>query len=166
MKIEDKLPRKAEFKDRLKDAMSSRGMKQADLIVLTKIPKSAMSQYLSGYFEPKKDRLSLLAKALNVSEAWLEGYDVPMRRVTNVYGYEDNPRQLELCDYFETLTPEEQEEMLSYVKEYSNGTLKTNSPGALELTEGEKAILELFRRVPKEKQVLVLSMIRVALEQK
>lgn len=166
MKIDEKLPRKEEFKDRLKTAMSARGMKQADLISITKIPKSAMSQYLSGSFEPKKDRLSLIARALNISEAWLEGYDVPMRPASIVYGYEDNPHQLELCDFFETLTPEEQEEVLNYVKAYSNGTLKANSPGALELTEGEKAILELFRRVPKEKQDLVLSMIRVALEQK
>ena len=40
---------------------------------------------------------------------------------------------------------------------------KKNSPSAIELTEGEKAILELFRRVPEDQQQLVLQMIRVAL---
>lgn len=33
----------------------------------------------------------------------------------------------------------------------------------VELTEGEKALLELFNRVPEDKQQLVLQMIRVAL---
>ena len=38
-----------------------------------------------------------------------------------------------------------------------------NSPPVIELTEGEKAILELFRKVPEDQQQLVLQMIRVAL---
>jgi transcriptional regulator with XRE-family HTH domain len=70
---------------RIKDALSMRGMRQVELCEMTKIPKSAMSQYVSGAFEPKQDRIYLIAKALNVSEAWLMGYDVPMSRVnTNV----------------------------------------------------------------------------------
>ena len=36
----------------------------------------------------------------------------------------------------------------------------------LKLSEGEQALLELFRRVPKDKQELVLQMIRVALKTK
>ncbi len=42
-----------------------------------------MSQYIKGTFEPKQDRVELLAKALQVSEAWLMGYDVPMERKRN-----------------------------------------------------------------------------------
>ena len=37
------------------------------------------------------------------------------------------------------------------------------SPDKQELTEGEKALLELFRKVPKEQQGLVLQMIQAAL---
>ena len=37
------------------------------------------------------------------------------------------------------------------------------SPSEAELTEGEKILLDLFRRVPEDKQELVLQMIRVAL---
>ena len=40
---------------------------------------------------------------------------------------------------------------------------KENSPSELQLTEGEKTMLELFRLVPEDKQQLVLQMIRVAL---
>ena len=38
-----------------------------------------------------------------------------------------------------------------------------NSPSEVQLTEGEKALLDLFNRVPKDKQQMVLEMIRVAL---
>lgn len=39
---------------------------------------------------------------------------------------------------------------------------KENSPSEPVLTEGEKAILELFNRIPEDQQKLVLQMIRAA----
>lgn len=71
------------LKDRLRLAMDSKGLKAVDLCERGNIPKSAMSYYLSGRQEPKSDRLYLLAKLLDVSEAWLLGYDVPMERSTD-----------------------------------------------------------------------------------
>lgn len=65
---------------RIREAMQLRGKTQAELCELTGIPKSAMSQYVSGKFIPKQTRIYLLSKALNVNEAWLMGYDVPMER--------------------------------------------------------------------------------------
>lgn len=70
--------KRAAFSDRLKHAITVRMMKQIELCEKTNIPKSAMSQYVSGSFEPKQDRVAAIAAALNVSEAWLMGYDVPM----------------------------------------------------------------------------------------
>lgn len=69
--------------DRIKEALNMNGLKQSDLCRLTGIPKSAISQYISGAFEPKQGRIYLLSKALNVSEAWLMGLDVPMEREKN-----------------------------------------------------------------------------------
>ena len=100
-------------------------MKQSYLCKLTGIPKSALSQYISGAFEPKQDRIYLISKTLNVSEAWLMGYDVPMER---------DPQP----------TPSDE----------------------IELSEGERMLLELFRQVPEHQQDLVLQMIRVALKTK
>jgi transcriptional regulator with XRE-family HTH domain len=73
---------KKEFKDRLKQAMDFRNVKAVDLCERGNIPKSAMSYYTSGRSEPKSDRLYIIAKLLDVSEAWLLGYDVPMERET------------------------------------------------------------------------------------
>ena len=40
---------------------------------------------------------------------------------------------------------------------------KKDSPTELQLSEGEKVLLDLFNRVPEDKQQLVLQMIRAAL---
>lgn len=71
---------KEELKDRLKAAMNSKGIKAIDLCEKTGIPSSAMSYYLNGRMEPKSDRLYIIAKALDVSEAWLLGYSVAQER--------------------------------------------------------------------------------------
>lgn len=72
--------RPAEIKDRLKEALEMRGMRAVDLVEATGVPKSAISFYLAGKSQPKADRLYIIAQALDISEAWLLGYDVPMRR--------------------------------------------------------------------------------------
>lgn len=64
------------FSKRLKIAMTEQKITQAELCKKTNIPKSAMSQYIKGSFCPKADRTYVIAQALNVSEAWLMGYDV------------------------------------------------------------------------------------------
>ena len=65
---------------RIAKALTTRGMKQADLCKFAKVPKSSLSLYLSGAYEPKQNRIYDMARVLNVSEAWLMGYDVPMER--------------------------------------------------------------------------------------
>ena len=65
---------------RIAKALELKGIRQSDLCKLAKVPKSSLSLYLSGAYEPKQDRIYDMARALNVSEAWLLGYDVPMDR--------------------------------------------------------------------------------------
>ncbi len=65
-----------EFKERLRMAMERQGISQAELCGLADIPKSAMSQYVSGRFRPKQDRIKRLADVLEVDPGWLMGYDV------------------------------------------------------------------------------------------
>lgn len=70
----------ASVADRLRDAMDIRRKKQVDLERETGINRSAISRYLSGEYEPKNKPIYELAKALDVSEQWLMGYNVPMER--------------------------------------------------------------------------------------
>lgn len=66
------------LKNRLQLAMKERNMKAVELSKKTNIPKSSISQYMSGYAKPNGERIYLISNALNVSEAWLLGFDVPM----------------------------------------------------------------------------------------
>lgn len=110
---------------RISEALRIRGMKQADLCKLANVPKSSLSLYLSGAYEPKQDRIFDMARVLGVDEAWLMGYDVPMEKQASL-----------------------------------------KSPEEPILSEGERLMLDLFRRVPEEQQELVLQMIRAALNMK
>ena len=126
--------------ERIKKALYIKGMKQSDLCRLTKIPKSALSQYISGAFEPKQDRIYLMAQALNVSEAWLMGLDVPMeRQVKKASPSESNLSEGEQLwlELYHRLSAETRE-------------LLIHTMGG-------------FDRLPKDKQKLALQMIRIAL---
>ena len=66
--------------NRLREAMQEAGKKQIDLTAATGIIQSNISRYLSGVMEPRREAVHKLAVALDVSEMWLYGYDVPKRR--------------------------------------------------------------------------------------
>lgn len=74
---------------RLKQIMLERNLRQVDILEKSKpyqielgvkMGRSALSQYVTGNSKPDDKKLSLLSKTLNVSEAWLMGYDVPRER--------------------------------------------------------------------------------------
>ena len=65
--------------ERIREALSIRGIKQIQLAEMTGINKGAISSYLSGKYEPKQHNIALMAKVLNVNEYWLAGQDVSMQ---------------------------------------------------------------------------------------
>lgn len=73
----------ATIAQRLKEALQIAGKKQADLVRETGLDRGSISSYLSGKYEPKQKAIYKLAQALNVNEAWLLGYDVPMARTAD-----------------------------------------------------------------------------------
>ena len=102
---------------RISKALLLRDMKQAELCKLANVPKSSLSLYLSGAYEPKQDRIYAMAKALNVSEAWLMGYDVPMERERSS---PEEPKLSEgekmLIDLFRQVPEEDQRMLLDMIK--------------------------------------------------
>lgn len=85
--------KKATTAERLKYIMQQNGLRQIDILQKCKpycdkhgvrLAKNDLSQYVSGKVEPRQDKLSILGLALDVSEAWLMGYDVPMKRNDNI----------------------------------------------------------------------------------
>lgn len=91
---------------RLKEIMTQRNLKQVDILEMVqpyckkydiKMNKSHISQYVSGKVEPSQDKLVILGMALNVSEAWLMGFDVPKERKVH---YEQLP---EIMNFYNQL---------------------------------------------------------------
>lgn len=62
-----------DFSEQLRKILQKRNISQTELCEKTGIPKSAISQYLSGAFRPKQERTYLLAKALNTTPEYLMG---------------------------------------------------------------------------------------------
>lgn len=63
------------FSERLTEALKSKCIKAIELSRLCGINKSTISQYLSGKYTPKQDRVTIIAEVLGVSPLWLLGYD-------------------------------------------------------------------------------------------
>lgn len=104
---------KCSLKDRLYEAMALRGKKAIDLTRDLDIPKSAISQYLSGKSQKMDStRLYAIAHYLDVDEPWLLGYDVPMKKAETKETAPENGSGLskakkELYDFVEDCTEEE-----------------------------------------------------------
>lgn len=61
--------------NRIKKILDERNMSKAELSRLTGISNSSLSEYLNGKYEPKQDKIALIARALHVSPAWLMGFE-------------------------------------------------------------------------------------------
>ena len=62
--------------ERIKFAMKAKNKKQVDIVKDTGISKGAFSSYLSGQYNPKADKLELIADSLDVDLRWLYGIRV------------------------------------------------------------------------------------------
>ncbi|MBR1862812.1 MAG: helix-turn-helix transcriptional regulator [Ruminococcus sp.] len=63
------------FAENLRAAMAERSITQAELSKRTGISKSFISQYLSGKFKPRDDKLTALAQALGTTKGALLGFE-------------------------------------------------------------------------------------------
>ena len=68
--------------ERIKFAMKAKNKKQVDIVKDTGISKGAFSSYLSGQYNPKADKMELIADSLDVDLRWLYGQNVPMEHTT------------------------------------------------------------------------------------
>ncbi len=79
--------RSAKFSDRLKLRLEQLDITAAELSRRMNLSEAVVSQYKSGKYEPKQDRLEAFAKALDISEAWLMGYDTDELSETSIPNY-------------------------------------------------------------------------------
>lgn len=68
------------MKNRIREALNIRNMKQVELSEKSGIEKGAINHYIKQKYQPKQMALLKMAKVLDVNEMWLAGYDMPMER--------------------------------------------------------------------------------------
>lgn len=120
--------------ERLKQIMNERSLRQVDILEAAKpfcekygvkLAKNDLSQYVSGKVEPGQEKLTVLGLALNVSETWLMGYDVPMERDETIKkdpatNGEVSPEKRELLDLIDSLSDDQCGKLSNIIKEAIN----------------------------------------------
>ncbi len=116
--------------ERLKFLMNTRQIRQVDILNAAKpfcekygikLERNDISQYVSGKVLPGQDKLTILGLALNVSEAWLMGFDVPMEKTMTPIAQEGNERIIELVELFKLLSTAEQDIVIRQIKGILSG---------------------------------------------
>lgn len=106
--------------DRISYAILIRNKKQATVCKETGINPGLMTHYRKNYCSPKSTNIYLIAKSLDVSEAWLLGYNVPMDRFNPQFKEKDDARVI-LSNLINTLSLEECEIATRLIKSIVKG---------------------------------------------
>lgn len=111
--------------ERLKQIMGERNLRQIDIIekcrpfckeLGVKMGRSDFSQYLSGKIQPKQTKLAILSRALNVSEAWLMGFDVPMSSNGASTAETVDKREQVLLELFRLVPDGQKDEVINLIR--------------------------------------------------
>lgn len=111
--------------ERLKQIMEERNLRQIDIIekcrpfckeLGVKMGRSDFSQYLSGKIQPKQTKLAILSRALNVSEAWLMGFDVPMSSNWASTAETVDEREQVLLELFRLVPDGQKDEVINLIR--------------------------------------------------
>ncbi|WP_049287910.1 LexA family transcriptional regulator [Staphylococcus aureus] len=134
------------FKDRLKQIMSERKISQSELSRRTGIGRNSISDYLNGKYEAKQDKVFELAKALNVNEAWLMGFDISKNRkienndIASIYSKLTPPRQKNVLNYANDQLDEQNTkgDNIVDINSYKQDRIAVNVNGCVSAGVGER----------------------------
>ena len=106
--------------NRIRKRLEELNMTQADLCKYTGINKATVSQYLSGKYLPKQDKIEAIAKVLNVDVVWLMGYDIKgeaLQKLVSDYN------KYELSVIYDKLNDTGRAELIKYAKLLCNSDI-------------------------------------------
>lgn len=134
------MDRPSTFSKRLNQLLDIFNISRSELARKTSVSKSSITHYLKGDWEAKQDKVYAIAKAMNVSEAWLMGYNVPMERdikkisvsdvsetdirlnkIIDQYYCLNSDGQIELEKYSDYLSTKQEYESTEYLAVARNG---------------------------------------------
>lgn len=144
--MENKDVKTATTAERLREAMAARKMNAASLSRLSEMSEASIFRYMNGTTVPKHATILLLAQALDVSDAWLYGYDVAMERP-------DPFEQLRSTSIPRILVEQEKQRELGNV--YPD---EKRAPGGGGLSTTEVGLLQAFRKMTLADQMKVIAL--------
>ena len=137
--------------ERLKQLMSERNLRQVDILEKSKpfqkqlgvkMGRSALSQYVTGKSKPDDKKLYLLSKTLDVSEAWLMGYDVDIKRVPDEERGTTQNEHPEILTIYHQLEEPKQEKVLDYATVLLNEQNNMKTSTVLEKYKDDDYIID------------------------
>lgn len=159
---------KQSTQQRLNQLMSERGLKQVDILNMSiplqertgiKMSKSHLSQYVNGKSQPDQHKLYLLSKTLNVSEAWLLGYDVPKEdresdipSIETIYKQLNEERQTKVYNFAEQQLEEQNTNVVQFPVQNNHEEVQaylSAGTGILNYYEADKDIVEVSADAPE-----------------
>lgn len=133
---------------RIKQMMQIRDITQADLARITGIRASSISDYLSGKYQPKQDKIALIADALSVNPGWLMGYDEPKKPISsNIVEKKENR---DLLAHYQKLSEHEQKILITMIDNGIQDFTVKNDADNLKKT---KELISLFNQLDIEDQI-------------
>lgn len=133
---------------RIKQMMQIRDITQADLARITGIRASSISDYLSGKYQPKQDKIALIADALSVNPGWLMGYDEPKKPISS--SIVEKKENRDLLAYYQKLSEHEQKILITMIDNGIQDFTVKNDADNLKKT---KELISLFNQLDIEDQI-------------
>lgn len=133
---------------RIKQMMQIRDITQADLARITGIRASSISDYLSGKYQPKQDKIALIADALSVNPGWLMGYDEPKNPISS--SIVEKKENRDLLAHYQKLSEHEQKILITMIDNGIQDFTVKNDADNLKKT---KELISLFNQLDIEDQI-------------
>ena len=127
---------------RIKQMMQIRDITQADLARITGIRASSISDYLSGKYQPKQDKIALIADALSVNPGWLMGYDEPKKPISS--SIVEKKENRDLLAHYQKLSEHEQKILITMIDNGIQDFTVKNDADNLKKT---KELISLFNQL-------------------
>ena len=133
---------------RIKQMMQIRDITQADLARITGIRASSISDYLSGKYQPKQNKIALIADALSVNPGWLMGYDEPKKPISS--SIVEKKENRDLLAHYQKLSEHEQKILITMIDNGIQDFTVKNDADNLKKT---KELISLFNQLDIEDQI-------------
>ena len=133
---------------RIKQMMQIRDITQADLARITGIRASSISDYLSGKYQPKQDKIALIADALSVNPGWLMGYDETKKPISS--SIVEKKENRDLLAHYQKLSEHEQKILITMIDNGIQDFTVKNDADNLKKT---KELISLFNQLDIEDQI-------------